>query len=240
MKRKWWLWILIAVACLVVTFVVSELVGVSMAVILGGGVLGILGVLAIILFTVLFAFPIGWIVKVLFASVIPNSEILPVVLGSVGLCAILVGSILAIRGIEWSFFVIVVGFTTGCFAGAEYQKDCDLREKLRGAKTEAYNMIGRGIINNPKQFNKVISELEEFGGKETRHLVNDLYELKRKSEQIPDNKEETDENEGKGSLLKEMTIDQLKDFKNTYKNNKSVVKIIDEYIEAKRKASKES
>ena len=182
MKRKLWLWILIALACSAIVSVVSWLTDVSIASIFGWGISGILFVVFIIVVGGLFIFPIAYIFKFLLESLIANREMLYITLGSLGLCAILVGLILFTRGwYEWSFPVIIVGYSLGCLAGAEFQKNYDLQSKLREAKTEAYQIIGRGRINDPKQFKEVLSALEEYGGRETRDLVNDLYELKQKA-----------------------------------------------------------
>lgn len=48
--------------------------------------------------------------------------------------------------------------------------------KARKAKSDAYHMIEYGRIY-PNQFQKVTYALEQWGGKEGEHLLNDLYEL---------------------------------------------------------------
>ncbi len=133
MKRRWWLWLLIALACSVIVFVVSELIGISIVRILGWGVLGAFGVLSVIftiIITTFFTFCIGGLIRFLLECFISNKEILSITLGSLGVCAILVGWILTIRESGWSFLVIMVGFFMGCFAGAEYQGHKLEREKL--------------------------------------------------------------------------------------------------------------
>jgi len=133
MKRRWWLWLLLALACLVIVFGVSELTGISIGSIFGWGVLGIFGVLATIgllmLSAVFVVLPIGMLVKFLLECFISNREMLYMTLGSLGFCAILVGWILTIRESGWSFLVMMVGFTMGCLAGIEYQRFSDLRKE---------------------------------------------------------------------------------------------------------------
>lgn len=109
--------------------------------------------------------------------------------------------------------------------------------KARKAKSDAYYMIESGKIYS-EQFQKVISALERSGDREAKHLLNDIYELEHDLEQVPD-KRDGEEDEDKGSLLKEMSISELEQFKEAYKGNPSIVKILDGYIEAKRKATKE-
>ncbi len=125
MKRKWWLWLSLFLVCLTIVFVVSELTGVSIGSIFGWGTLGILGILGIIVTLMVGAvfviLPITMLVKILLECFISNKEMLYMTLGSLGFCAILVGWILTIRGSGWSFLIMMVGFSMGCFAGAEYQ-----------------------------------------------------------------------------------------------------------------------
>ena len=133
MKRRWWLWLLLAWACLMVVFGVSELAGVSILSIFGWGALGALGVLAFIIiftmFAAFFALPIAWLLKLLLENFISNRQKLSITLGSLGFCAVLVGYILTVREFEWSLFVVTVGFLMGCLAGAEYQRFLDDLQK---------------------------------------------------------------------------------------------------------------
>ena len=113
----------IASACLTIIFVISKLAGVSIGSIFGTGALGALTIVVTIfgaLVASFFAFPIAWLLKLLLDSFIPNREVTSLILGTLGLCAVLVGHIK--RDSEWSSLLIVVGFLIGCFAGAEYQK----------------------------------------------------------------------------------------------------------------------
>ena len=125
-KRKWWVWLIIAFACMMIIFGIAELTGTSVVGIFGWGILGILGFLAVTLGLVLAAMfivaPIAGIITMLLREFISNKEILYITLGSLGFCAILVGWILTIRQVGWSFLVIMVGFAFGCLAGVEYQK----------------------------------------------------------------------------------------------------------------------
>ena len=133
MKRRWWLWLLLALACSLIIFAVSELTGLSIAGIFGWGALGVLGIFgvlaALMLSAVFVVLPIVVLVKFLLECFISNREILYITLGSVGFCAILVGWILTIRESGWSFLVIMVGFSMGCLAGIEYQRFSDLRKE---------------------------------------------------------------------------------------------------------------
>jgi len=132
-RRKWWLWLLIALACMTIVFAIAELAGASIVSIFGWGILGILGFLAATLVSILVsAFlvaPIVWVIRALLDEFISNKEVLYITLGSLGLCAILVGWILATRQVWWSGLVIMGGFAFGCLAGVEYQKhlliDCN-------------------------------------------------------------------------------------------------------------------
>ena len=124
MKRRWWLWLLLALACLVIVFGVSELTGISIGSIFGWGALGTLGVIAVIILTMFvafFAFFIAWLLTLLLENFISNEEKLSITLGILGFCAILVGYITA-REFEWSLFIVMVGFFTGCLAGVKYQR----------------------------------------------------------------------------------------------------------------------
>jgi len=193
MKRKWWLWLLLASACLIIVFAISELTGISIGGIFGWGTLSVLGIVGLIAGLAILAgltFFIAGLLRLLLEIFISNREHLSLILGILGFCAILVGWILTSIKLEWSIFIVTIGFFMGCLAGVEYQGHKLEREKLE-------------------------------------------YEL----EQVPDKKEEMDEDNG--SLLKEMSISELENFKDTYKDNKSIVKILDGYIKAKRKATKE-
>ena len=124
-KRKWWLWLLIALACMIIVFVIAELTGASILSTFGWGILGVFGVLGVILALILSVFviaPIVMIIRLLLQCFISNKEILSITLGSLGFCAILVGWILTIRQNEWSLLIMMVGFALGCLAGVEYQK----------------------------------------------------------------------------------------------------------------------
>ena len=125
-RRKWWLWIIIAFACVMIVFGIAELAGASIISIFGWGILGILGFLAAALASILaFVFlvaPIAWVIRALLNEFISNKEILYTTLGSLGFCAILVGWILTTRQVWWSALVIMGGFAFGYLAGVEYQK----------------------------------------------------------------------------------------------------------------------
>ncbi|MEE9520796.1 MAG: hypothetical protein V3V43_03685, partial [Dehalococcoidales bacterium] len=69
------------------------------------------------------------LLKLLLTIFVSNKEYLSITLGSLGVCAILVGWILTIRESGWSFLVIMVGFSMGCLAGIEYQRFSDLRKE---------------------------------------------------------------------------------------------------------------
>jgi len=125
-KRKWWIGLLIALACMIVVFVIAEITGASIISTFGWGILGVFGVLGVILALILSAFviaPIVMIIRLLLGYFISNKEILYITLGSLGFCAILVGWILTIKQNGWSLLVMMVGFALGCVAGVEYQKD---------------------------------------------------------------------------------------------------------------------
>ena len=124
-KRKWWIGLLIALACMIVVFVIAEITGASIISTFGWGILGVFGVLGVILALILSAFviaPIVMIIRLLLGYFISNKEILYITLGSLGFCAILVGWILTIKQNGWSLLVMMVGFALGCVAGVEYQK----------------------------------------------------------------------------------------------------------------------
>lgn len=125
-KRKWWLWLIIAFACMMIIFGIAEITGTSVIGIFGWGILGILGFLAVTLASILalvfLVAPIAWVIRALLNEFISNKEILYTTLGSLGFCAILVGWILTTRQVWWSTLVIMGGFAFGCLAGVEYQK----------------------------------------------------------------------------------------------------------------------
>jgi len=137
-RRKWWLWIIIAFACVMIVFGIAELAGASIISIFGWGILGILGFLAAALASILaFVFlvaPIAWVIRALLDEFISNKEILYITLGSLGFCAILVGWILTTRQVWWSALVIMGGFAFGYLAGVEYQKHLliDSNESAKG------------------------------------------------------------------------------------------------------------
>jgi hypothetical protein len=125
-NRKWWLWVIIAFACVMIVFGIAELTGASIINIFGWGILGILGFLAATLVSILalvfLVTPITWVIRALLNEFISNKEILYITLGSLGFCAILVGWILTTRQVWWSALVIMGGFVFGCLAGVEYHK----------------------------------------------------------------------------------------------------------------------
>ena len=129
-KRKWWFWVIIALGCLLIIFIVSKLIGVSLFHILGWGALGVMGVFAVILLAG-GAFVIPFIFRALFKGFVSNREKMSIILGSLGLCAIVVGWIATSMEANWSLFLIMSGFSLGCLAGAEYQEYLDLRENRR-------------------------------------------------------------------------------------------------------------
>ena len=129
-KRKWWLWFLIALGCLLIIFIVSKLMGVSLFNILGWGALGVVGVFAVILLAG-GAFVIPFIFRALLKGFVSNREKMSIILGSLGLCAIVVGWIATSMEASWSLFLIMSGFSMGCLAGAEYQEYSNLRENRK-------------------------------------------------------------------------------------------------------------
>ena len=132
MKRRWWLWLLLALVCSMIVFGISELIGVSIGSILGWGTLGVLGVVGLIVGITLLAgltFLIGGLIRLLLECFISNREMLSITLGILGFCAILVGYILTATEFEWSLFIIMVGFFIGFLAGEEYQRFSDLRKE---------------------------------------------------------------------------------------------------------------
>ncbi len=126
-KRRWWIGLIIAFACIMIVLAVAELTGTSIAGILGWGALGIAGVvgfvLALGLLAVFLVLPITGIIWWLVKGLTSNKEVVYITLGSLGLCAIVAGWVLAIQQSQWSLPVMLVGFGLGCFAGLEYQKD---------------------------------------------------------------------------------------------------------------------
>lgn len=136
MKRKWWLWLLLASACSMVIFGISELTGISLGGIFGLGIGSVLLVVALIIgipfaltMTFGFAYIVAQIFRLLLSSFISNREMPYITFGILGLCTILVGFILTATKSDWSLFVIMVGFFMGCLAGAEYQRFGDLQKE---------------------------------------------------------------------------------------------------------------
>ncbi len=132
MKRRWWLWILLPIACLIIVFGVSELTGASEVSIFGWAILGAFGIMTTIfyaLFLALFGAAGALLVKVLLGIFISNGENLSITLGILGFCAILVGYILTLGQFAWSLFIVIAGFFMGCFAGAEHQRFFDLHKE---------------------------------------------------------------------------------------------------------------
>ena len=132
MKRRWWLWLLLAIGCIIVLVGLSELTSIPLVGLIGLGILGPLGIVLLILsliMVVFFAVAGAWLVKVLLETFISNGEKLSITLGSLGFCAILAGYILTISQFTWSLFIVIVGFLMGCFAGAEHQRFSDDLQK---------------------------------------------------------------------------------------------------------------
>jgi len=133
MKRRRWLWLLLASACLIIVFGVSGLTGISIGSIFGWGTLGVLGALGLVVaLTILagLAYLIAGILRLLIQIFISNIEKLSITLGILGFCAVLVGYILtATREFGWSIFIVMVGFFIGFLAGEEYQRFSDLRKE---------------------------------------------------------------------------------------------------------------
>jgi len=120
-KRKWWLWLIIAFACMIVAFAIAELTGNSLISIFGWGALGVVGVFAFVLLAgVSFILPL--LFRALLEMFISNREKLSIIFGSIGVCAIVIGWIATKQGHDWSLFLVMSGFSMGCLAGAEYQK----------------------------------------------------------------------------------------------------------------------
>ncbi|OGO17424.1 MAG: hypothetical protein A2Z15_04870 [Chloroflexi bacterium RBG_16_50_11] len=127
MKRKWWLWTLLPVICIIIVITVSELTNVSEGQIFLWSASGILGTVAIIVMLILLALFtafVAMLIKKLLGILISNKDNLANVLLILGFFAILVGYILAIK-FGWSIFILMVGFYLGHYAGREYNKTND-------------------------------------------------------------------------------------------------------------------
>ena len=120
-KRKWWVWLLIALACVTIAFIVIELTGASVISIFGWGALGAIGVFALVLLACI-AFVIPFVFRTLLRAFVSNHERMSLILGGLGLSAIVAGWIGTGLEASWSLFVIMSGFSMGCLAGAEYQE----------------------------------------------------------------------------------------------------------------------
>ena len=129
-KRKWWLWLIITFACVMIAFAIAELTGASIIGVFGWGALGVIGVFVFLLLAGM-SFILPMLFRALFETVVSNREKLSIILGSIGACAILAGWITTRLEYDWSLFLILSGFSMGCLAGAEYQKHLDLRENPR-------------------------------------------------------------------------------------------------------------
>ena len=129
-KRKWWLWLIIALGCMIIVFIIAELTGASITSILGWGAFGAIGIFVVILLAGA-AFVIPFLFRALLRDFVSNHERLSVILGGLGLCAIVAGWIATSMEASWSLFLIMSGFSMGCLAGAEYQEYLDLRENRR-------------------------------------------------------------------------------------------------------------
>jgi hypothetical protein len=129
MKRRWWLWLLLATACLMVTLGIAEITGISTGNITGWGTLGILGKVALV-FVLAFVFAIAagmayiiaYLLKLLLTKFVSHGKNLSTILGVLGFCIILAGYVLSIVENNWSLFIVIIGFFTGCLAGVEYQE----------------------------------------------------------------------------------------------------------------------
>jgi len=120
-RRKWWFWLLIALACLVLLFVIAELIGASVPSVLGWGALGVVGFIAAMFFAGV-SFILPFLFRILLVDVIRNQEIRSIVMGVMGACAIFAAWMPTGLGEGWSLFLMMSGFSLGCLAGAEYQK----------------------------------------------------------------------------------------------------------------------
>ena len=133
MKRRWWLWLILALACLIMVFGVSELTAVSIVDIFALGILGpILFIFWIFLYG-LISIGIGGGVKVLLEKLISDRVALYCTLIVLGLCFMLVGLLVFKEGV-WSFIFTGTGFWMGFFAGLEFQKhqsDAEQHERER-------------------------------------------------------------------------------------------------------------
>lgn len=126
-KRKWWLWLVIALACMIIVFTIAELTGAPVVSVFGWGALGAIGVFAVILLAGI-AFVIPFLFRALLREFVSNHERLALILGGLGLSAIIVGWVGTGLQARWSLFLIMSGFSMGCLAGAEYQEYSNLRE----------------------------------------------------------------------------------------------------------------
>ena len=129
-KRKWWLWLVIALACMIIVFAIAELTGASIISVFGWGALGAIGIFALILLAGI-AFIIPFFFRVLLRAFVSNHERLSLILGGLGLCAIVIGWVGTGLEARWSLFLIMSGFSMGCLAGAEYQEYSNLRENRK-------------------------------------------------------------------------------------------------------------
>jgi hypothetical protein len=133
MKRRWWLWLLLATACLMAALGIAEITGISTGNITGWVTLGILGKVALV-FVLAFVFAIAagmayiiaYFLKLLLAKVFSHGNNLSTILGVLGFCIILAGYLISILENNWSLFIVIIGFFTGCLAGVEYQKSKSL------------------------------------------------------------------------------------------------------------------
>ena len=125
-KRKWWLWLIIAFACMITAFALAELTGTSIGSVFGWGLFGVLGLVVLVLglaLTGLFiVVPSAAIIRWLVAAFISNREIRYITLGSLGFSSIMAGWILTTRQAGWSLIVVMVGFALGCLTGVEYEQ----------------------------------------------------------------------------------------------------------------------
>lgn len=134
LKRRWWIWLLAALFCWIVGFVFMKLTGdTTKNDIFGWGALGLMyGIpltFGLLMFSVLFVWFVGGLLRLILGSFVSDRGIVALVLFSLGFLSIFFGLVLVIRAFEWSFWLIITGFSMGCAAGAEYQRCNDLREK---------------------------------------------------------------------------------------------------------------
>ena len=133
MKRRWWLWLLLATTCLMAAFGIAEITGISTGNITGWGTLGILGKVALV-FVLAFVFAIAvgiayivaYLLRLLFAKFVSHGKNLSTILGVLGFCIILAGYLLSVVENNWSLFIVIIGFFTGCLAGVEYEENKSL------------------------------------------------------------------------------------------------------------------